>query len=76
MGITLTLNLWYNADEKIPAFADAPELGWSPHPQKAMKHLGITYRDCDCSSMAECWWFYDCQNVPEVLPKWLSRTDE
>ena len=42
------------------------------YPQKAMKELGITYKKAIPQSMGDQWWFYDCENVPEKLPPFLT----
>lgn len=49
---------------------DVNRLG-SMHPQKAMKELGITYSKAVPQSIADQWWFYDCENVPDKLPPFL-----
>lgn len=66
----LRLSCWYNSGQ--PAFPDAPDLGPSPHPQEAMKHLGITYRAAHPRPICDDWTFIDCANVPEDLPGWLK----
>ena len=43
------------------------------HPQTAMKLLGITYRKGVPQSIADQWWFLDCENVPDSLPDYLSE---
>ena len=43
------------------------------HPQKQMKKLGITYNDCEPQMIADQWWFFDCENIPEPLPKYLTE---
>ena len=37
-----------------------------------MQSLGITYQHATPQSIADQWWFWNCQNVPETLPKFLS----
>ena len=39
------------------------------HPQTVMKELGITYEAAEPYPIADCWIFYNCSNVPEVLPE-------
>ena len=51
---------------------DVHRLG-SIHPQKAMKELGITYQHATPQSMGDQWWFWNCENVPENLPPFLSE---
>ena len=43
------------------------------HPQEAMKELGITYQHATPQSMGEQWWFWNCENIPEDLPPFLSE---
>ena len=49
------------------------------HAQTYMKRLGITYDHATPQTMGECWWFWNCRNVPDPLPPELSvlkRTPE
>ena len=55
---------------------------WAPynnvkqdHPQKVMKELGITYQHATPQSIADQWWFWNCENVPEQLPPYLKVMD-
>ena len=41
------------------------------HAQTVMKALGITYQHATPQSMGDQWWFWNCENVPEELPKYL-----
>lgn len=41
------------------------------HPQKVMKKLGITYQYAVPQSIADQWWFFNCENLPEKLPEYL-----
>ena len=52
-------------------FRDSPQ----GHPQKVMKELGIVYQDCTPQSMGDQWWFWNCQNIPYPLPKYLEVAD-
>lgn len=47
--------------------------GVEGHPQKVMKDLGITYQHATPQSMGDQWWFWNCEGVPETLPKFLSE---
>lgn len=47
--------------------------GPARHPQLVMKDLGITYATAEAVSIADCWIFGDCKNVPELLPKYLEK---
>lgn len=42
------------------------------HPQEAMRELGITYQVATPQSMGDQWWFWNCQNLPEKLPPFLT----
>lgn len=43
------------------------------HAQKVMAGLGITYQHATPQSMGEQWWFWNCENVPDPLPPFLSE---
>ena len=43
------------------------------HAQKVMGDLGITYDYAVPQSIADCWWFFNCKNVPEPIPGFLSH---
>ena len=43
------------------------------HPQKIMEALGISYQIATPQSVADQWWFWGCDNVPDVLPPFLSE---
>lgn len=70
----INVSLWYNYPG--PAFPEQPELGDCPHAQEAMRHLGITYKNATSHPIADCWVFYECENIPEILPKWAKRIDQ
>lgn len=42
------------------------------HPQRVMQELGITYQHATPQSIADQWWFWNCENIPEPLPPYLS----
>lgn len=46
------------------------------HAQAVMKELGITYRISVPQSLGDQWWFLDCQNIPDVLPPYLTPMDD
>lgn len=46
--------------------------GIKKHPQETMKDLGITYQHATTQSIADQWWFWNCENVPTDLPKYLE----
>jgi hypothetical protein len=45
------------------------------HPEKVMKDLGITYQHATPKSVFDQWWFWNCKNVPDPLPKYLTVLD-
>lgn len=45
------------------------------HPQIVMKELGITYKHSTPQSMGDQWWFWNCENIPDELPEFLSILD-
>ncbi len=45
----------------------------SRHPMHIMKDLGITYQYATPQSMYDQWWFWNCKNIPEELPKSITR---
>lgn len=47
--------------------------GDNRHAQAIMKELGITYQHATPQSMGDQWWFWNCQNIPENLPSYLSE---
>lgn len=61
---------FYSTDETNTG--DIKRLG-GMHPQKAMKALGITYTNATPQTMGEQWWFWNCNNVPDQLPGFLTE---
>ena len=45
------------------------------HAQICMRELGITYQLAVPQSLGDCWWFFNCENVPEELPEWATVRD-
>lgn len=45
------------------------------HAQLCLKELGITYQLAVPQSMGDCWWFFNCENVPDELPEYLKVRD-
>jgi len=52
------------------AFQDCNE---RRHPQIVMKELGITYDEGVPQSICDQWWFFNCSNLPKVLPLFLTE---
>jgi len=46
--------------------------GENRHAQVVMRELGITYQHSTPQSMGDQWWFWNCENMPEELPSFLS----
>jgi hypothetical protein len=51
---------------------------WAPynkvkqaHPQAVMQELGITFQHATPQSVADQWWFWNCENIPDPLPEFL-----
>ena len=49
--------------------------GVSKHAQAVMRDLGITYQVATPQSLGDQWWFWNCKNVPDQLPSFLSVLD-
>lgn len=49
--------------------------GISEHAQKGMERLGITYTHSTPQSMGDQFWFWNCSNVPDPLPEYISTLD-
>jgi len=47
-------------------------LGEMDHPQTVMKSRGITYQHATPQSLNEQWLFWNCENIPDELPEYLS----
>ena len=45
------------------------------HPLDIMKFLGITYQHKTPQSMGDCWWFWNCENIPDVLPSYIKELE-
>lgn len=45
------------------------------HPAQAMEELGIKYTHSTPQTMGDQWWFWNCSNVPDELPLFLSEID-
>jgi len=47
--------------------------GEKRHAQEVMSDLGITYQHATPQSMVDQFWFWNCENIPEILPKYLTE---
>ena len=43
------------------------------HPQEIMKELNINYQYATPQSIGNQWWFWNCENIPNKLPKYLTE---
>ena len=60
----MTKHIWYSMYS-----------GPDGHPQMVMKALGITYQKAVPQSIADGWQFYNCENVPDILPDGIVIKD-
>jgi hypothetical protein len=51
------------------------EFGETRHAQVVMKELGITYQCVTPQSMSDSFWFWNCENIPDNLPKYISELE-
>ena len=49
--------------------------GKTQHPQQVMRDVGITYQHATPQSMGDQWWFWNCENIPNPLPTFLSELE-
>jgi hypothetical protein len=63
------------AHYKKELMSDADFILGSMHAQKAMQEMGITYQHSTPQSMGDQWWFWNCDNVPDELPLFLSELE-
>ena len=43
------------------------------HPQVHLKKLGVKYIHATPQSIADQWWFWNCENLPEKLPDYMNK---
>ena len=43
------------------------------HATQVVKDLGITYQHATPQSIAEQWWFWNCENIPDQLPEYITE---
>ncbi len=53
----------------------AQDLGEKRHAEAVMKEMGITYQLSTPQTMGDQWWFWNCEGLPEILPKFLTILD-
>lgn len=54
---------------------EANSSGEMRHAQMVMRELGIQYSHATPQSIADCWQFWNCINVPDTLPSYLKVRD-
>jgi len=59
-----------NLDYSLLGASDCKEYR---HPQEVMRALGIAYQHATPQSIADAWWFWNCENVPPELPPYLRE---
>lgn len=47
--------------------------GESRHAKEVMAELGITYQHSTPKSVADQFWFWNCEGVPAELPKYITE---
>jgi hypothetical protein len=72
MSRHLRFDMMYSFYSKDAANTGHTKALGAMHPQKALQALGITYQHATPQSMGDQWWFWNCHNVPEPLPPFLS----
>jgi len=45
------------------------------HPQKVMKGMGISYQYSHCQPVFDQWWFWNCENIPSLLPSFVTELE-
>lgn len=45
------------------------------HPQTIMEDLSVKYQIATPQTAADQWWFWNCENIPDPLPVFLSILD-
>ena len=53
----------------------ADNMGVNGHPLDIMAGLGITYQHATPQSISDSWWFWNCENIPDLLPDYLELLD-
>jgi hypothetical protein len=51
------------------------DCGEQRHAQVVMRELGITYQHGTPQSLGDQYWFWNCENIPEKLPKFITELD-
>lgn len=51
----------------------ASVVGETAHAQKVMQRFKIKYSHSTPQSISDQWWFWNCENLPEHLPDYLTE---
>ena len=51
------------------------DCGENRHAQVVMKELGITYKHGIPQTLGDQWWFLNCENIPDELPKYITELE-
>lgn len=57
---------------KYCLFTAALQCNENRHAQTVMQELGITYQHATPQSIADCWQFWNCERLPDVMPPFLA----
>lgn len=49
--------------------------GVRTHPEDEVKRLGITYQLATPQTIGDQWWFWNCDNVPDIMPFYVMELD-
>lgn len=60
---------------KFCAMTAGINCGEERHPQIVMKELMITYQHATPQSIGDQWWFWNCENIPDNLPKFITELE-
>lgn len=51
------------------------DYGENRHAVEVICSLGITYQHATPQSLGDQFWFWNCENVPEKLPEYITELD-
>lgn len=55
-------------------YLEAWDCGENRHAQEVMFALGVTYQHSTPQSLGDQFWFWNCENIPE-LPEYITELD-
>ena len=65
MKVTLCI---LGIDDRYPEFKGV-------HPYNIIKDLGISFNSCEPCTIADCWFFYGCDDIPDEIPDFIEVED-